>query len=719
MSEATLIPLSAVVINLAVTILVLSRGVSPSIKRAYALWGASICVWNTGTVFMFWVKDREIALFWARFLQFGVIFLPVALFHLVLLVAQTPRPRLLRVMYGIHLALAVANCTPFFVSGVEDVGYAYYSNGGPVFFLFAASYVFLTWTSLIVLHRKRRSTDQLHRARITALFAAVGILIAFGNNDLLPILGVYKYPFTNIPIFPFGSLAAIVYGLLTGYSVLQHHMLDVQVALSRFTAHAIRVLFMCIVGLALLLLLLVVPQSELTIRSLLLSVAVVAVSGITASLLFPRLFGKGVEGLERRIMGDQFEYHDQIRTFISSIQWYGDTDLLLHDLHDLLTRTVLVRSYQIILPNETGRVFVMFRSFPEEPIRELPELDEQAPIFRYFESTGAEYLAVSLSESGANAGELERGARKFLDGFGASFCLPFMTGDEPFGLMLIGPKVNHDPYTATDISLMVSLARHLSLIINQLRLKTQIQHTQELELLGRMSRGMAHDLNNLVTPVWTLVQLLNEGLYDEELRQQLVPMAFRNVQAIRAYIRDSLFFSEHARPNLQLGRLDVLINQAVGITAGRCAGKQINVVVETPGEVLVEMDEVLIQRLIANVISNAADASPPHSTIRLELVRLLKTEAHRDWYRLRIIDSGEGIAPENLQRIFKPFFTTKDRGDAQRGFGLGLSICRKIVQLHGGQMEIFSQLHKGTTVQIDLPSRQIAKPEMTMMSSVS
>jgi signal transduction histidine kinase len=119
------------------------------------------------------------------------------------------------------------------------------------------------------------------------------------------------------------------------------------------------------------------------------------------------------------------------------------------------------------------------------------------------------------------------------------------------------------------------------------------------------------------------------------------------------------------------------------------------------------MDEVLIQRLIANLIANAIDASRPGTQIRVELERLGKTEANRDWLRVRVIDHGEGIPKENLSRILTPYFTTKNRGDENRGFGLGLAICRKIVNLHGGHLSIASQQKKGTTVQVDLPSRQI------------
>lgn len=83
-----------------------------------------------------------------------------------------------------------------------------------------------------------------------------------------------------------------------------------------------------------------------------------------------------------------------------------------------------------------------------------------------------------------------------------------------------------------------------------------------------------------------------------------------------------------------------------------------------------------------------------------------KAPGSREWLRLAIIDEGEGIAEENLARIFTPYFTTKDRGDENRGFGLGLSICRRIVNLHGGNLSVASKPKKGTTVNVDLPLSQ-------------
>jgi signal transduction histidine kinase len=230
---------------------------------------------------------------------------------------------------------------------------------------------------------------------------------------------------------------------------------------------------------------------------------------------------------------------------------------------------------------------------------------------------------------------------------------------------------------------------------------------QELDLLGRMSRGMAHDLNNLITPVWTLLQLIGEGESPEALRTELVPVAIKNIHTMRAYIKEALFFSENLRPDFQLGRLDALVLHVLDLAReNRRKGKQIQFLVETGGETLVEMDQILIQRLLTNVVSNAIDASPEGGVIHVEIIRLVKTDAARDWLRVRIADHGSGIRPEHLDRIFQPYFTTKKTGDEERGFGLGLAICRKIASLHGGSLGVSSDLGKGTIFNIDLPNRQ-------------
>jgi signal transduction histidine kinase len=649
--------------------------------------------------------NYELALFWARFLQFGVIFIPFALFHISFLVAQIRIPKaVVWTVYSLHCLLFLSNFTDFFLAGVKNVGYAWYSVAGTGFWIFSVVFS-LMWVSVAVLLWHRRHLPRLSRRRVTPLITAQAAIALFGCNDALPILGIYYYPYTNFQVYPFGSMAAIFYGVIVGYSVLQYQLLDVRVTMNRSTAKAVRVLFIFLTGLLAQLMFWLLRKEDFNFYSFFAGLGTLMIGAISAAILFPRLFGESSEVVERRILGDTFEYQDQVRKFIEEMTWYNEMTPLLNDLHDLFTRVFQLESYYIILRDETNLAYELTKSHPPQPVRQCPELKPDSEIFRYFEWNKGEFLPLEADDPSTRNSPAARQAREQLAGYNARYCFPLATEGEIFGLLLVGRKTS-EQFTANDISLLIGLVKSLSLIVNQIRLKTQIMHAQELDLLGKMSRGMAHDLNNLLTPVWTLLQLSSENGGAEPFDDELLPVALSNVKTMRAYIKEALFFSQNLRPDMQLGRLDLVLRQAVDV-ARASRKKEIEIVTETPGEALVEMDEVLIQRLTANLISNAIDASPAGANIRVQLERLMKSEASREWLRVRVIDHGEGISKENLGRILTPYFTTKNHGDETRGFGLGLAICRKIVNLHGGQLNIVSQPKKGTTVQFDLPSRQL------------
>jgi two-component system cell cycle sensor histidine kinase/response regulator CckA len=257
------------------------------------------------------------------------------------------------------------------------------------------------------------------------------------------------------------------------------------------------------------------------------------------------------------------------------------------------------------------------------------------------------------------------------------------------------------------------VVKNLSLIMNQIRLKQRVLAAEEMELLGRMSRGMAHDLNNLITPVWTYLQLANESVQSDSPTAELLPTATLNVETIQSYIKESLFYSNTLTPHFLPGRLDQIILKAVEMVTPLLRDKEIRVKHGELPEVEVEMDSVLIQRMMSNLLVNAGDASSRGSEVEVQIARLARTEANRDWFRVKVIDHGMGISRENLPHVFRPYFTTKDRGSAKRGFGLGLAICRKIVVLHGGNLSIASEEKRGTTVQVDLPTRRLAPEPQT------
>lgn len=705
MNLAPFIPLSGFVVNVLFAVFVFSRDPKAPANRVYLLLTTSIAIWNLGSYHLLTEQSQTDALFWARFLFMGCIIGVVAFFHLAMIVAGF-RVRWISWLYAFEIFLAATNLTPLFIKDVEVLGTSgWYSKPGPMFYVFNLPFM-LMFGSIFVLLKRRRQLPVLQRRRLTPIICAQAMLSIGGANDLLPIAGIKHYPFTDQYVYPWGSLAAVFYGVITAYSVLQHELLDIHVNLGRYAAHLIRIAFLFSITLGLLLIASAVTDSFNPV-AFISSLVVFLVGAIIATTLFPRLFStKGIENIERRILGDRFEYQDRVRAFVHALPWQNDLDNVLDDLHLLLCRTLGVSKYELILRDEAARGYTRVRSFPDQPPEQIPELKAASPVFELFEQENLEYIALKADYQRGGESALERAARTDLGYFESDFCLPLASENEVIGLLFIGSKLNGAPYTPTDLQLLVNLSQNLSLIVSQMRLKEEVLRAQEFDLLGRMSRGMAHDLNNLLTPISTLLQLATEGHLAEALDDDLLAVAARNVRTVRAYIKEALFFSENLRPDLQMTRLDGIVSQAVEAAAA-ARKKNVSIVAQTPSDVVVEMDDVLILRLLNNLISNAIDASAPGGKVEVVLERLAKTEPNRDWYRIRVVDQGEGIAEENLDRVLRPYFTTKDRGDEGRGFGLGLAISRRIVALHGGHLTISSKLHRGTTLQIDLPSRSI------------
>jgi signal transduction histidine kinase len=710
MNIAPFIPLAGCFLNAFFAFFVFTRNPRALPNRIYLAIGLFIAEWNLGQYFMFVVRDHDSALFWTRFLHFGLIIGVVAFFHLMLIIANFSVGTWIRWLYASASLIALTDLTPLFIEGAKNLQESgWYAVAGPLYFTFPLL-LSLMFAGTFVLLRRRRELPRLQGRRLTPLIWSQFTLTLLGLNDILPIIGIDEYPLLNVRVFPWGSLAAVFYGIVAAYSVLQYQLLDYRTTLNHVVARFIRFAFLFSIGAALLIAVASITQA-IPPTALALSIAVFCVSAVIAAALFPRLFGgSGFELWERRMLGDHFEYQDRVAAFIGNLPYHSNLGTLLNELHELFTGIFKFDRYFIVLRHETDRVFTIVRSHPESmQNQQVSELKVPSPVFSYFERDQPGYLAVSEDYRRVNAGYIERQAAEQLCRFDSQFAFPMLSDHLLFGLVLVGRKPDGEPFTSTDLQLLTDLAQQLSLVVNQIRLKDEILRTQELELLGRMSRGMAHDLNNLLTPMWTLLQLAHGGMTKEALDEDLIEVALRNLKLVRAYIKEALFFSENLRPDLQIVSLNSLVEQVVENTR-KNKGKDVSIVAKTSGETLIEMDEILIQRMLTNLVSNAVDASPAGGVINVEIERLVKTESARDWLRLRVVDHGEGIPRENLDRVLTPYFTTKNHGDEGRGFGLGLAIARKIVALHGGHLNIFSQVRKGTTVQIDLPSRQLKPP---------
>lgn len=701
-----LIPVAAAIVNFLLGIFVATQGTRQKINLIYCSWALALVIWNAGTALAFFARNPTEGLLVARFLQIGVIGLPFLLYHLCAIVSNRQSKTSLTLLYTAFAAFLILNFSGNFVIEVRYVNAlrAYYTVGGYSYLAFFIVCMIVSGSAVVLLHRAYHRSSLFIKRRIKTLLLANYLIVIFGGNDILPIIGIYTYPFTNIQILPLGSAAAIFYGLMVGYSVLQDQLLDVRLSVGRSMANILRALQVTVVGLALLIIVIVAaPKGTFTMLSILLFAVVLVCLGIVAAAFFPQMFGHRIERLEKTILGDYFEYQDQVTLFIKTLPWYTKFDSLFDDLELLFAYTLRVEQFRIILLDETGSGFTFFQAYPPVEQRSVIGVGVDSRLFKLAQESEKDVLIIEHLE----ADDLEMCRAELRGAFQSSeaaLCFPFKSDEVTYGFLLANRKNTGDPYTRNDIQIITSLVKNLGLVINQIRLKDKLQVEQELDLLGRISKGLAHDLNNLLTPVWTLLQVAASTENSDPEITALIASATQNVTAMRNYIRDSLFFSKTMKPQMANGKIHDIVAAALGIMASRIREKRVHLKFDSTREIKAVVDVILFQRLVTNLVSNAIDASVEGSIVEVDVQSIQNREDEPNWLQLRVIDYGEGITPENLEKMKAAFFTTKDSGDGKRGFGLGLAICRKIVHLHGGTLNITSQIGKGTTVQVDLPS---------------
>ncbi len=244
-------------------------------------------------------------------------------------------------------------------------------------------------------------------------------------------------------------------------------------------------------------------------------------------------------------------------------------------------------------------------------------------------------------------------------------------------------------------------------------LSEQFYRTQRLESLGTLASGIAHDLNNILTPIMAVTQILPSYLpAPNKNLQQLLSICQSNVKRAADLVKQILTFTrgtEGERGSVLVKQLIEEIQQVAEETFPKTIEIQTSV---SQNLWTVNGDASQIHQVLMNLAVNARDAMLNGGTLKLSAQnyvidqnsRKMNIDAREGQYILiTVSDTGTGISPEILDRIFEPFFTTKEVG---QGTGLGLSSVLGIVKSHDGFVNVQSEMGRGTQFQVFLPAKE-------------
>ena len=308
------------------------------------------------------------------------------------------------------------------------------------------------------------------------------------------------------------------------------------------------------------------------------------------------------------------------------------------------------------------------------------------------------------------------------EGLRAILCETLRTGDRQENGELVLPLGDHNAVVRASSSTfhgqqgeMLGALVVLTDITALKRLELQIRRSDRLASLGTLSAGMAHEIKNPLVSIKTFAQLLPERYQDSDFRETFSNLIGHEIDRIDSLVNQLLRFARPAKPVLKPMHVHEVLEKSLQLVGHRLYQKEIKLTRCWEADVdTIRADADQLEQVFLNFFLNAMDAMKRGG----ELSVGTEIRAASEWVaaisgtngdsnevlRVTVRDNGEGIRREDIPHVFDPFFTTKDYGT-----GLGLSVVHGIIQEHGGQIEVESELQKGTAFHILLPLVRFAQ----------
>jgi len=244
----------------------------------------------------------------------------------------------------------------------------------------------------------------------------------------------------------------------------------------------------------------------------------------------------------------------------------------------------------------------------------------------------------------------------------------------------------------------------------------QLERADRLASMGEMAAGIAHEIKNPLTGIAGAITIINDDFESADPRREIVNEVLEQIKRLDKTVNDLLFFGKPAPPEPTYADVNDILRKTLWFAAQHRGGKNIEKRLELQEDIpLVFVDPKQIQQVFLNLTLNAVQAMAGGGILTIRTDQVSREDGV--WVRIGIADTGPGIPPQILEKIFAPFFTTKAQGT-----GLGLAICHKLITQHHGTITVRSEDGKGTEFVILLPavslggSETVATPELPVHS---
>jgi nitrogen-specific signal transduction histidine kinase len=562
-----------------------------------------------------------------------------------------------------------------------------------VFSLYLISYIVAGFCFLLSTYWKSAGI-----ARLQIKYCFLGMILTASlsvtTNLILPTAGVSKFNWL-------GPFFTVFYVGFVTYSIVKHRLLDTTIVLKRGTTYAYLVLLLFFPSGMMILLGQKVffghvnyPFSALTVAILFL-----------VTIFFHGMKPQAERSIEQFLFKKRYGYREPLGELSKVMVSILDLESLSSKIIDTITRAMRVERASLFLFNDEKGDYELRESRNLAQVRYPPTVPRESALPRWLLENGELIIREELAkQSGVPEAREVVSAMADLE---AEVSLPLICKEQLIGMINLSHKFDTEVYSSEDIELLATLANQAAISLENARLyedlkksKSYIRRADRLASLGTLTAGLAHEIRNPLVAIKTLIQLLPERMEDEEFRSHFLQIASDEVDRISSLVNELLEFARPSEPNFGLEDINTILDGMLLLVSTESKKKHIELIKECAGDLpRITVDGEQIKQVFLNVLLNAIEATPEGGEIVVKTRSFLKPGGD-PFVQVEFTDTGCGIAPESLEDIFTPFFTTKTQGS-----GLGLSISNQIIQDHKGYINVRSEIEKGSTFFINLPVR--------------
>ncbi|OGX41398.1 MAG: hypothetical protein A3G91_01520 [Omnitrophica WOR_2 bacterium RIFCSPLOWO2_12_FULL_50_9] len=700
-------------------ILTFVKNKNSSINRAFLKLTIAIFIWLISYALASRISDISHMLIAFKMGFAGIIFIPVTFYEFIATFLNKQRIRLLQSLFWVGgiIFLYFLYFTPLLIADLYHYSWGYYPQANikmhPLFLCFFIGLFTAGFVDLVLNLLKERNLIQLSKTKYVLLGS---IIASFGSVDFIPNYG--------ISLFPLGFIFLVQLPIIFAYAIIKYRLMDVSVAVTRTSIFF--VIYSFVLGIPFVLAFgwreqLKSLMGEMWWLAPLISSTVLATVGPSIYLFIQRK-------AEDRLLQEQRRYQAALRRASLGMGRVKELGKLLNLIVHIVTRTVKIEHSIIYLFHESSSQFVLKASKGIGGDRRSGVIAGDAVLIQHLQKHREPLVYDEVKQRSVDfKDEALAEIGKVMEDLQAALIVPSFMDERLIAFIALGKKKSGKLYSHDDLIVFSILANQAALAIENAQFYEEMKKTHEqlikaekMATIGTMADGLSHQINNRLHAMGFIagdavdtIRLKKKDPLPPETRELLEEIEHSldriqdNVKRGGEIVEGLLKYSRKPEEGFGAVDLNKLLDASLEMVQFKIKLNRIDIVRNFDHAVPpVHVNFTQLQEVFFNIIDNSYDAmmerqeefKEPGYKGRLEIT------AHSNGQNLEILlsDNGIGVRPQDINKLFTPFFTTKL--SSKKGTGLGLYVMRKIIEEnHQGKVEFTSEYKEGSRTRLVLP----------------